>query len=136
VADQTSQSVRIRGRTTRERRVADQAATQVAERSAARAADAETAATGAQRTRLPNLSALTNLLASGGDIAALVDRYRTVKEGRVGQSLRHVTYAQMPHGAKSFLAAALAIASGERILWIARDSEIADRVAEELQAWL
>ena len=42
----------------------------------------------------------------------------------------------MPHGAKSFLAAALAIASGERLVWIARDAEIADRVAEELRAWL
>ena len=67
---------------------------------------------------------------------ALADRYRTVKEGRVGQNLRHVTYAQLPHGAKSFLAAALAVASGERLVWIARDSEIADRVAEELAAWL
>ena len=42
----------------------------------------------------------------------------------------------MPHGAKSFLAAALALASGERIVWIARDAEIGDRVAEELVAWL
>ena len=42
----------------------------------------------------------------------------------------------MPHGAKSFLAAALAVASGERLVWIARDAEIADRVAEELAAWL
>ena len=80
VADQTSHSVRIRGRTTRERRVAEQAATQVAERAAARAAEAETATTGTQRARLPNLSALTNLLATGGDIAALVERYRTVKK--------------------------------------------------------
>ena len=39
----------------------------------------------------------------------------------------------MPHGAKSFLAAALAVASEERLVWIARDSEIADRVAEELR---
>ena len=42
----------------------------------------------------------------------------------------------MPHGAKTYLAAALAEASGERIVWIARDAEIADRVAEELAAWL
>ena len=42
----------------------------------------------------------------------------------------------MPHGAKSFLAAAVAQASGERLVWIARDAEIADRVAEELTAWL
>ncbi|MEP7379526.1 MAG: transcription-repair coupling factor, partial [Chloroflexota bacterium] len=38
--------------------------------------------------------------------------------------------------AKTFLAAALALGTGERLVWIARDSEIADRVAEELQAWL
>jgi transcription-repair coupling factor (superfamily II helicase) len=69
-------------------------------------------------------------------VAALVDRFRTVREGRVGQNHKHVTYAAMPHGAKSFLAAALAVASGERLVWIARDSEIADRVAEELAAWL
>ena len=42
----------------------------------------------------------------------------------------------MPHGAKTFLAAALTRASAERIVWIARDAEIADRVAEELTAWL
>ncbi len=54
----------------------------------------------------------------------------------MGADLRHVTYAAMPHGAKSYLAAALARASGERLVWIARDAEIADRVAEELAAWL
>ncbi|HTK45871.1 MAG TPA: transcription-repair coupling factor [Patescibacteria group bacterium] len=42
----------------------------------------------------------------------------------------------VPHGAKSYLAAALALAAGERICWIARDSEIGDRVAEELGAWV
>jgi hypothetical protein len=126
---------RIRGRTTRERRIAEQATAQVAERKAA-AASADTAASGTPRSRLPDLSALTRLLAAGGELTALADRYRTVKEGRVGQSLRHVTFAQMPHGAKSFLAAALAVATGERLVWVARDSEIADRVAEELQAWL
>ena len=129
-------SVRIRGRTTRERRIAEQAAAQAVERAAARTTEAETASTGTPRARLPNLSALTKLLATGGEIGVLADTYRTVREGRVGQNLRHVTYAQMPHGAKSFLAAALAVASGERLVWIARDSEIADRVAEELQAWL
>src|SRR6185436_4346147 len=40
------------------------------------------------------------------------------------------------HGAKSYLAAALALDASERICWIARDSEIRDRVAEELQAWM
>ena len=43
----------------------------------------------------------------------------------------------MPHGAKTYLAATLAQgAVGERLVWIARDAEIADRVAEELGAWL
>ena len=43
----------------------------------------------------------------------------------------------VPHGAKSYLAAALAlVADGERLVWIARDAEIGDRVAEELGAWL
>ena len=43
----------------------------------------------------------------------------------------------MPHGAKTYLAATLAQAAvGERLVWIARDAEIADRVAEELGAWL
>ena len=121
--------IRIRGRTTRERRIAEQAAARVAERPAP-------ADSGAQRSRLPDLSALTRLLAGSGTLEALAQRYAQVKQGRSGQDLRHVAYAQMPHGAKSFLAAALAIASGERLVWIARDSEIADRVAEELQAWL
>src|SRR4051794_3969735 len=134
VADTTG--VRIRGRTTRERRIAEQATAEATERAAARAGASDSTATGASRARLPNLSALTKLLASGGELVALAERYRTVKEGRVGQSLRHVTYANMPHGAKSFLAAALAIAANERLVWVARDSEIADRVAEELQAWL
>ena len=128
----------MRGRTTRERRVAENAVAQVQERAEARAASAaaDTSTAGVPRAKLPDLSSLARLLASGGEVAALADRYLTVKEGRVGQGLRHVTYANMPHGAKSFLAAALAIASGERLVWIARDSEIADRVAEELQAWL
>jgi transcription-repair coupling factor (superfamily II helicase) len=133
-------SVRIRGRRTRDRRIADEAVAQHAAAAAAAAAGGAStsgAAAGTHgRGRLPDLSALTRLLAGSGEVAALVERYATVREGRVGQNLRHVTYAQMPHGAKSFLAAALAQASGERLVWLARDSEIADRVAEELQAWL
>ena len=42
----------------------------------------------------------------------------------------------MPHGAKSFLVAALALAEGRQACWIARDAEIGDRVADELVAWL
>ena len=42
-----------------------------------------------------------------------------------------------PTGRRRYLAAALALApAGERFVWIARDAEIGDRVAEELAAWL
>ncbi len=94
------------------------------------------------RHRLPDLSALLTPLAGSGELRALADRFATARSGRsssagrVGADLRHVTYAAMPHGAKSYLAAALSVASGERLVWIARDAEIADRVAEELVAWL
>ena len=54
-----------------------------------------------------------------------------------GQHGRHVGLTSVPHGAKSYLAAALALApDAERICWVARDAEIGDRVAEELGAWL
>ncbi len=130
--------VRARGRSTRERRLADRIAAEHAaatERAKAVAHDGSSAGAGA-RGRLPDLSPLPALLARSGELEALADRYRTAAAGRVGRDLRHVIYAQMPHGAKSFLAAALAVASGERLVWVARDAEIADRVAEELAAWL
>ncbi len=123
-------SVRARGRTTRERRLAEQVATEHAQRGHAQAEGAN------PRGRLPNLSPLPDMLARSAELQDLAQRYRTVREGRVGQALRHVTYAAMPHGAKSFLAAGLAVASAERLIWIARDAEIAARVAEELAAWL
>ena len=94
------------------------------------------------RHRIPDLSPLVVPLAQSGELRALVDRFalaasgRATASGRVGVDLRHVTYGAMPHGAKTYLAAALAQASGERLVWIARDAEIADRVAEELVAWL
>ena len=61
--------------------------------------------------------------------------------GRSPPSGRHAALAAVPHGAKTYLAAALALdgtagGTAERLCWIARDSEIGDRVAEELQAWL
>ena len=96
----------------------------------------ETSSTTAARHRIPDLSPLTALLAESGQVEALVAGYRKAAGGRVGRDLRHVTYAAIPHGAKTYLAAALAVASGERLVWIARDAEIADRVAEELGAWL
>ena len=50
---------------------------------------------------------------------------------------RHAGLTSVPHGAKSYLAAALALADPpERVVWVARDAEIGDRVAEELGAWL
>ncbi len=88
------------------------------------------------RHRVPDLSPLPALLAQTGELQTLVDRYRQARGGRVGRDLRHVTYAAVPHGAKTYLAAALTEALGERIVWIARDAEIADRVAEELAVWL
>ncbi len=96
----------------------------------------QTDATRADRHRLPDLSALPPLLSATGTFAALRERLGSpVEDGRrVG---RHVGLVAVPHGAKTFLAAALAaVATGERLVWIARDAEIADRVAEELAAWL
>ena len=86
--------------------------------------------------RLPDLSALPPLLAGTGTFAALRDRLGSASDDprRVG---RHVGLVAVPHGAKSYLAAALALGStGERLVWVARDAEIGDRVAEELGAWL
>ncbi len=82
--------------------------------------------------RLPDLSALPPLLAATGSFATIRERLGSRADvGRVG---RHAGVVAVPHGAKSYLAAALALE--ERIVWIARDAEIGDRVAEELQAWL
>jgi transcription-repair coupling factor (superfamily II helicase) len=82
--------------------------------------------------RLPDLSALPPLLAATGSFATLRERLGTPDDiGRVG---RHAGVDSVPHGAKSYLAAALALE--ERVVWVARDAEIGDRVAEELQAWL
>ena len=55
---------------------------------------------------------------------------------RAAGSAPHASLTQVPHGAKSYLAAALVLSAGERILWVARDAEIGDRVAEELAAWV
>jgi transcription-repair coupling factor (superfamily II helicase) len=103
-----------------------------------------TAATAASRKgggqRIPDLSALPPLLAATGTFSSLRDRLvrparaETGGEGR--RTGRHVGLVAVPHGAKTYLAAALAFApGGERLVWIARDAEIGDRVAEELVAW-
>jgi transcription-repair coupling factor (superfamily II helicase) len=82
--------------------------------------------------RLPDLSVLPRLLAETGSFRTIRERIGSPADvGRVG---RHAGVVAVPHGAKTYLAAALAL--DERIVWVARDAEIGDRVAEELQAWL
>jgi transcription-repair coupling factor (superfamily II helicase) len=103
---------------------------------ASRAARPTGSAGAAPRTgashRLPDLAGLPPLLAETGTFGALRERLGSPADiGRVG---RHAGLVAVPHGAKSYLAAAIAI--GEPIVWIARDAEIGDRVAEELGAWL
>ena len=89
--------------------------------------------------RIPNLSALPPLLVGTGAFADLYARLAVAgTQGRTHG--RHAGLTSVPHAAKTFLAAALALGdaghAGERLCWIARDAEIGDRVAEELQAWL
>jgi transcription-repair coupling factor (superfamily II helicase) len=154
----------IRGRRGRDRRIAERVATDFAARHAAVApvdevdfdvAEVDAEVEAARRPpprprplaptpaepgrkaghRLPDLSALPPLLAATGTFAALRERLgRPTDEARRG---RHVGLVAVPHGAKSYLAAALALTTdGERLVWIARDAEIGDRVVEELGAWL
>ncbi len=176
-------SDRYRGRTTRQRNVADRVAREWAERRAAAevgeqqvdldraSAEAEVelldpaarpdegAADGASRARrkargapaagagdrgasgrgagrrVPDLAALPRLLHATGSFATLRERLGPVAAPAMHG--RHVGLTAVPHGAKSFLAAALALDTvAERVCWVARDAEIGDRVAEELGAWL
>jgi transcription-repair coupling factor (superfamily II helicase) len=86
--------------------------------------------------RVPDLSVLPPLLHDTGAFAALRQRIGD-PSAPPGMHGRHAGLTTVPHGAKSFLAAALALApDSERICWVARDAEIGDRVAEELAAWL
>jgi transcription-repair coupling factor (superfamily II helicase) len=86
--------------------------------------------------RVPDLASLPPLLAATGSFASLRDRLGAPTDP-LRPSGRHAGLTSVPHGAKSYLAAALARAgSGERLCWIARDAEIGDRVAEELGAWI
>ena len=112
-------------------------ATEAAARAARTAAAAGTpsAKQGAGR-RLPNLSGLPPLLAGTGAFATLRERLGPAAAGPASTAGRHAGVTSVPHGAKSFLAGTLALNAGERICWIARDSEIGDRVAEELAAWV
>ncbi len=101
---------------------------------AARGGADRTATRGAGR-RVPDLAALTRLLHDTGSFGTL--RERLGPAAAPGMHGRHVGLTTVPHGAKSFLAAALALVpGGERVCWVARDAEIGDRVAEELGAWL
>ncbi|HYO44428.1 MAG TPA: transcription-repair coupling factor, partial [Candidatus Limnocylindrales bacterium] len=172
---------RFRGRTTRQRSVADKVAREWAERRAAaevteaqvdldrasaeadvelldpaarpegaieaakvrRAARAARAVKPGERAvathgagrRVPDLAALPKLLHETGSFGTLRERLGPVVEPAMHG--RHVGLTSVPHGAKSYLAAALALApGGERVCWVARDAEIGDRVAEELGAWL
>jgi len=86
--------------------------------------------------RVPDLGALPRLLHETGSFAALRERLGPARTAP-GMHGKHAGLTAVPHGAKSYLAAALAMApDGERICWVARDAEIGDRVAEELGAWL
>jgi transcription-repair coupling factor (superfamily II helicase) len=103
---------------------------------AARPADrAGSPSRGAGR-RVPDLSVLPALLHETGSFASLRERLGPAGEPPAMHG-RHVGLTSVPHGAKSYVAAALALApDAERICWVARDAEIGDRVAEELGAWL
>jgi len=83
--------------------------------------------------RVPDLSGLTRPLAATSEFGTVVERLRAAAGPRGGP---HLGITSVPHGAKSYLAATLAVAAGERVAWIARDAEIGDRVAEEFQAWV
>ncbi len=86
--------------------------------------------------RVPDLSGLPLLLVGTGAFGDLRARLGDAAAGASARG-RHAGVTSIPHGAKSYLAAALALApEGERLCWIARDAEIGDRVAEEFQAWL
>ena len=86
--------------------------------------------------RVPDLATLPRLLHATGSFESLRERLGTAGEAP-GMHGRHVGLTTVPHGAKSYLAASLALApDAERICWVARDAEIGDRVAEEFAAWL
>ena len=106
-----------------------------ASRAAAGQAASAAAIRGAGR-RLPDLSGLPPLLQGTGSFGSLRERLGQAGETPPGHG-RHAGLVAVPHGAKTYLAAALALGDrGERLVWIARDAEIGDRVAEEFGAWL
>ena len=111
---------------------------------ARRDASNSAAASGATGTsprarRLPDLHVLPPLLHATGSFGALWQRLGS-EDAPLPRTGRHAALASVPHGAKTFLAGAIATGGGaeapQRLCWVARDAEIGDRVAEELQAWL
>jgi transcription-repair coupling factor (superfamily II helicase) len=79
---------------------------------------------------------LPPLLAPTGSFEALRERLGPADRAPDARHGRHAGLTAVPHGAKTYLAAALVLSAGERLCWVARDAEVGDRVAEELQAWL
>ena len=102
---------------------------------ARRTAAPEASRRGGAGRRLPNLVGLPPLLGGSGAFGSLRERLGPIAPPAPNAG-RHAGVTSVPHGAKSYLAAALALVGGERICWVARDSEIGDRVAEELAAWV
>ncbi|MEO7118129.1 MAG: hypothetical protein ABIZ34_04070, partial [Candidatus Limnocylindrales bacterium] len=127
----TDVAANIRGRRGRDRHIAEAVASGSAKPAGSRPASAAAGA----RHHTPDLASLTALLASSGTLQSLAERFARARTG-LATALRHVTYAAVPHGAKTYLSAALSVATGERLVFICRDAEIADRVAEEFVAWL
>ncbi|MBA3779088.1 MAG: transcription-repair coupling factor [Chloroflexi bacterium] len=128
----TETASRIRGRRGRDRHLAE---AYERARIAQRRAPGGGAVQARSRREPPDLSPMPLLLAGSGQVQGLAERYRMARSGRAGADRRHVTLAGIPHGAKTYLAAALAQVTDQRLLWLAHDAEIADRVAEELVAW-
>jgi len=121
-----------------ERAAAKERARAIEARRAATAAAAGAAVKKGTGHRLPDLSGLPPLLVRTGSFESLRERLGpAIGEAAKPERGRHAGLTSVPHGAKSYLAAALAsVATGERLVWIARDAEIGDRVAEELGAWM
>ncbi|MBI2762922.1 MAG: transcription-repair coupling factor [Chloroflexi bacterium] len=148
--------VPLRGRRGWERRVDARVEQASADRSAARTAEANARGPGHEPAdrhgagrRLPDLSGLPPLLAASGAFQELASRLslglglgtkpggsHASLTGAATKSGSHASLTQVPHGAKSYLAAAFVLSVGERVVWVARDAEIGDRVAEELSAWI
>ncbi len=87
------------------------------------------------RRRIPDLAVLPPLLHATRPFRDLLATLGSATAPLAARG-RHAALTAIPHGAKTFLAAALAGAGGDRLCWIARDAEIGDRVADELVAWL